>query len=146
MSAPKTVLALTAILSFLAGGALTAALGAAAPPLVVVVDYMKTAPGREDAYVRLERELWKPVHTARIRAGAMRSWSLYKVRFPHGAAVPYDYVTVNVFDSVADADRDPLAWFPQVHPERTVPEVMRDTEAARELVRGELWYRLDHAE
>lgn len=49
-----------------------------------------------------------------------------------GATAPYDYVTVNVFESVAHTDRDPLARFREVHPDRNVPEIMREIAAARE--------------
>ena len=113
-------------------------------PRIYVVDFMQVDPADKAAYERLERETWKAVHGERIRRGLMRGWGLYEVRYPLGTDKPYDYATINVYDSFEDAERDPALLFPDVHPERSVEEVVAETRAARELVRGEIWYRLDH--
>ena len=40
----------------------------------VTVDYMKVAPGQDDAYLQLEQKTWKPVHEARVKAGNALGW------------------------------------------------------------------------
>ena len=130
-------------LSFVAGGAVYGTL-AEQPRLIYVIDYMKVEPGTEQDYIEAETELWKPVHAERIRRGLMHAWSLYKVRYPDGTQRDYDYVTVNVFDSFEDSERNPYALFPVVHPRIDIKAVERRTLAARSLVRGELWYLVDH--
>jgi len=128
---------------FVAGVATSVAVAEREDPLIYVVDFMQVEPADKAAYERLERETWKAVHAERIERGLMRGWGLYEVRYPLGTAKPYDYATVNVYDSFEDAERDPALLFPDVHPERSVDDVIAETRAARELVRGEIWYRLD---
>ncbi|WP_405219798.1 hypothetical protein [Lentisalinibacter sediminis] len=129
---------------FAAGVTTSVAVAERDDPLIYVVDFMKVEPADKAAYERLERETWKVVHAERIERGLMRGWGLYEVRYPLGTAKAYDYATVNVYDSFEDAERDPALLFPDVHPERSVEDVIAETRAARELVRGEIWYRLDH--
>lgn len=128
---------------FAAGVSTSVAVAEREDPLVYVVDFMKVEPADKAAYERLERETWKAVHAERIERGLMRGWGLYEVRYPLGTAKPYDYATVNVYGSFEDAERDPALLFPDVHPERSAEDVIAETRAARELVRGEIWYRLD---
>jgi transketolase C-terminal domain/subunit len=128
---------------FVAGVATSVAVAEREDPLIYVVDFMQVEPADKAAYERLERETWKAVHAERIERGLMRGWGLYEVRYPLGTAKPYDYATVNVYDSFEDAERDPALLFPDVHPQRSAEDVIAETRAARELVRGEIWYRLD---
>jgi hypothetical protein len=117
---------------------------AAPPPLVVSVAFMKVDPTKDDEYRRLEREIWRPMHQERIRQGQMRSWTVYQVRFPFGTKKEYDYAVVNTYNSVADMERSILDVFPRIHPNMPVAELSRRTFSARELVRGEMWYQVDH--
>jgi hypothetical protein len=116
-------------------------------PTVVEVNYMKVEPAKEADYLRLERETWKPIHQERIRRGALRSWTLYQVRYPHGTGTEYDYVTVNTYNSIVDADRQQLAELvAKVHPNVPLQDLVNRTYGGRQLVRGEVWYRIDHVE
>lgn len=119
---------------------------AAPDPLVVSVAFMKVDPAKHDEYRRLERELWRPMHQERIRQGQMRSWTVYAVRFPSGSKRDYDYAVVNTYKSVADMERSIVDVVPKVHPNLSVDELSRRTGAARELVRGEMWYQIDHVQ
>lgn len=132
-------------MGFVAGTAVSTASGEGREPLIYVVDFMKVSPGDGRAYVELEKGPWKAVHEERISRGLMRGWALYEVRYPLGTARPYDYVTVNVFDSFADAERDPALLLESVLPDVSKDEVLEETLAVRDLVRGEIWYRLDSA-
>ena len=135
---------LTALLvaaSFLTGGRVALQTG---PPPVVSIHYMKTAPGGEAKYEGIETEVWKPIHEARREAGALRDWVFYRVQYPQGTEAPYNYVTVNVYDSWADYEQQELErWVAQVHPDRTLAELIADADAAREYVRGEIWRPVD---
>lgn len=116
------------------------------PSRIYVVDFMKVEPGGGDRYVEVETEWWKPVHAERIRRGLMHSWSLYRVRYPDGVAKDYDFVTVNVYDSFADSELDPFVLLAEVHPDADRAEIEKETLASRRMVRGEIWYRIDHLE
>lgn len=115
-----------------------------APPPVVSIHYMKAAPGLAAEYERVETETWKPIHEARQQAGALRDWVFYRVQYPQGTEAPYDYVTVNVYDSWADYDQQELdRWVAEVHPDRTLAELIAEADAARDYVRGEIWRPVD---
>ena len=47
------------------------------------------------AYVKAERETWKPVHQALVDGGHSAGWGLYELVSPHGASIPYNFLTVN---------------------------------------------------
>lgn len=113
---------------------------------IYVVDFMKVEPGDEDRYVEVETEWWKPVHAERVRRGSMHSWSLYRVRYPDGTAKEYDFVTVNVFETFADSELDPFAFLAEVHSDADTASIEEETLASRRMVRGEIWYRIDHLE
>ena len=51
-------------------------------PIYARLSYMKVAPGQAESYVRMEREVWKPIHEARLRAGIITGWQLYRVEYP----------------------------------------------------------------
>ena len=71
---------------------------------VLTLDYQKPAPGKTADYVKVERELWKPVHQDRVNKGKILSWKLYSVSWPNGEDQEYDYVTVTEFAHFADLE------------------------------------------
>jgi ABC-type antimicrobial peptide transport system permease subunit len=146
---PRTILAMFGIaaVSFLAGSLVTAGnTQSQQPSLVVDVSFMKVEPGKEADYLKLERDLWKPVHQERIRSGHMKSWSLYQVEYPYGTEGPYDYVTLNTFSSIQDLEQNVGDMFRKVHPNIKIADVLGRTVGARRLARGELWRRIEHVE
>ena len=67
----RTVGLMTAAL--VAGFSLALPIPAAAQgQAIVTVDYMKVAPGQDDAYLQVEQKMWKPIHEARVKAGNAR--------------------------------------------------------------------------
>lgn len=72
---------------------------------VVVVEFMKIAPGKNAEYRDLEQK-WKAVHQDRVNKGQIESWSLYVVRFPGNSADrKYDTITMHVFSSFGKLER-----------------------------------------
>ncbi len=129
--------------SFLGGSVVSAARTQQQPPPVYFVNFMKVQPGKLADYIRLEQEVWKPVHQERVRAGQMHSWALYAVQYPYGAAREYDFVTIDVYASLADAERSIEDVLRKVHPNLAGDQIGTQTEGARSLVRGEVWQRVD---
>ncbi len=119
---------------------------AAANPAVVEVACMKVDPLKNAEYLKLEREIWKPMHQERIRQGILRSWTVYAVRYPGGTKRDCDYNVVNTYNSIADIDRPFAPILAKIHPNLPLAELGRVTLSARELVRGELWYQVDQAQ
>jgi hypothetical protein len=116
---------------------------AAAPPTILEVACMKVDPVKEDEYLKLEHDLWKPVHQERIKQGRMRSWTMYAVRYPAGSQRECDYRVVNTYNSLADIDRPIADIFAKIHPSIPIAQVGSRTISARDLTRGELWYQVD---
>ena len=119
---------------------------AAANPVVVEVSCMKVDPLKEDEYLKLEHDIWKPMHQERIKQGHMRSWTLYEVRYPAGSHRECDYRTLNTYSSLADMDRSIADVVAKVHPNMPTADLVRRTYAARDLTRGELWYQVDQTQ
>ncbi len=134
--------------AFLLGTAVNTAFTqqAAANPAIVEVACMKVDPLKDEEYLKLEHDLWRPVHQERIKQGRMRSWTMYEVRYPAGSQRECDYRVVNTYNSLADIDRPVADIFTKVHPSIPIAEVGRRTISARDLTRGELWYQVDQAQ
>jgi hypothetical protein len=116
--------------------------GAAAQnrPQVVTVEYMKVAPGQDDAYLQVEQKMWKPIHEARVKAGKAIAWYLYRVASPSGTLVDHNYVTVAVYNSFEATENPyPDDLLAKIVPAQSMTEFMRKTGASRELVRSEMW-------
>jgi hypothetical protein len=116
-----------------------------ARPVYVVLDYMKVAPGKEDEYLRLEREIWKPVHQERIRNKRMVAWELYAVPYTAETQRQYEFVTVNVYDSFAAIGGDSTfeQLFRRVHAGKDAARLLAQTVEARQVARSEVWRQLD---
>jgi hypothetical protein len=109
----------------------------------VTVDYMKVAPGQDDAYLQLEQKLWKPIHEARVKAGDAVGWYMYQVLSPSGSEAHHNYVTVAVYNSFEAMESPfPAALFAKVHPGLNMADFGKKTLGARDLVRSETWQSL----
>lgn len=104
------------------------------------VDYMKVAPGQDNAYLQLEQKTWKPVHEARVKAGNVAGWYLYQVLSPSGTEVHHNYVTVAIYNNFEAMENPfPDALFTKVHPGVNMADFIKNTNSARDLVRSETW-------
>ena len=107
---------------------------------VVTVEYMKVAPGQDDAYLQVEQKMWKPIHEARVKAGKAIAWYLYRVASPSGTLVDHNYVTVAVYSGFEATENPyPNDLLAKIVPAQSMTEFMRKTVASRELVRSEMW-------
>ncbi len=124
-----------------------AAGGSGAPPKFWFVNYMHVPAGKWNDYVKMEKELAKPVHQEQINNGHRAGWGLYGIEFPYGAEMKYNAVAVDYFSKWSDVTADDTgAMWKKVHPGKTMDEVGKAIEAARTLVRNEVWVLLDSAQ
>lgn len=65
-----------------------------------VVQYIKVPPTIENEYLELETQVWKKMHQARITSGRLDGWHLYRVISPSGSNTEYNFVTVQIYNSV----------------------------------------------
>ncbi len=101
--------------------------------LYALVEYMKTAPGKEWQYTELESKFWKPVHQARINQGEIIAWMLYHIRYTADGD-PYNYATVTIYADPSQLENkwtvDPI----KVHPDKDVERLIEETDNSRTLV------------
>lgn len=148
MTKHLAVLAAVSVVSFAFGSLVSEARSqatlAAQPEPVYLVNFMKVRSDHTAVeYEQMEREIWRPIHQESVRAGRMLSWSLYRVQFPHGTRTEYDYVTVDAFASLEDAERDMTDILARVYPNMTTADAISRAVQTRDLVRGELWALID---
>jgi hypothetical protein len=109
-----------------------------APGPYAVIDYFKVQPGKGAAYAKMEKELWKPVHEARKKAGEITGWFCYSIDFS-GSSNEYNFVTVTMVDNLAKLDIDNTeSWFKKIHPQKKIDDVMKMTLDARDGMKSEL--------
>jgi hypothetical protein len=105
------------------------------PPRYAYIGYMQPEYSRVGRYVELERQYWKPVHQERVNRGILRSWALYRVRFPGGTNKPYSHLTVQLLDNFQDLENQyPDGIWEKVHPTVKQDEIDARTSAARKMV------------
>ena len=116
--------------------------------MYVQLDYMKPIDGDNDAYVKMEKNIWKPIHKARVANGELYGWYLYQVLSPSGTAAEYNYVTVNILSNATELDED-LEEFEslvkRVHPDKLLEDLNRQAVETRDLVRSEIFKSVQRA-
>jgi hypothetical protein len=109
-----------------------------------VFEFMKIEPGKTAEYLKMERDLWGPIHRERVKQGLIKSWSLWGMRYPGGTAREYDAIAITTYQKFADLDNSyPPELYKKVHPKMTDDERNARTWAARKMVRTEVVALLD---
>ena len=121
---------------------------APAPPKYAMLEYIKYEPGKAAEYRKVEQEVWQPIHRERIKAGVIRSWSLWSRTLPGGSAYDYDALIITTFDSFAAIGNPyPPGIAVKAHPTLTPQQIGEATgartTATRRMVRTELVTILD---
>lgn len=108
---------------------------------VHVVNYFKTKEGfTGQDHGELERDIWMPLHKARIKDGKLKAWSLQSLSLPYGASMPYQNVTIDVYDNMEQfmAPADMEGYFAKVHPGKDANAMLAKTRAAAALMKGDI--------
>lgn len=101
------------------------------------LNFMKATAGKENEYVRQEKEIYKPIHQEFIKNGNRTGWGFSQLIVPVADGSKYNYVTSNAF---ADWDKsysltidDYYKTYEKLFPKTTVPE------SVRKMVKTEIW-------
>ncbi len=100
----------------------------------IVVGYIKAKPGMGGDWFRDEREAWKPIAEAQVKAGSLLGWVSHSVVWPAGTRRPYDFVSVN--------GRETFAGKPTPGIEALTASANNRATQHGETVRRELWHLL----
>lgn len=96
-----------------------------------VIQFLKTAPGKAQEFVQIERDIMRPMVLEAIRKGDISSWTVYEVSWPRGTERDYDFVSVTTYDTYAKSGANPLQG-------RATPELRQRVNDTRTLIRGEV--------
>lgn len=101
--------------------------------------------GGRRAHMKTEKDIWDPVHAARIKDGKMLGWVVAAKVLPWGANEPFHDVTVDLYESLASylANRSPMPYFEKAHPGKDIGEMMDQSNTAATLVKSEVRLILD---
>ena len=103
--------------------------------LYIETDYMKVNRANQVEYLKLEKEIWKPIHQERVNAGHILGWYLYRVSYPGGTEVHHNYTTVTVYRTFKDMENPyPQEIWTKVHPNLSCPSGRRGWQAGDEAV------------
>ena len=116
------------------------------PGPFAIVDFFKVPQGKEAAYIKLEKEVWKPIHEARLKAGEISGWFIYQMDLA-GSGNNYNYVSVTLVENLGKIDEvNYQKWFKNIFPKRPIEDIMKQTTEARVFVRSEICRMLTAAE
>jgi len=108
----------------------------------IVIYRMKVEPSKEQEYVRMEQEIFKPLYEEAIKRGEMSTWSIWK-RWPFEDD-DYQFVAVNGFKDFAEIDDVNFPdLFETVHPELDIDELNIKVNASRKVTSVEIWRLID---
>ncbi len=110
-----------------------------------IFNYIASPAGKTRAdHYKIERDIWMPVHTAHIKDGKMSAWWLMNMDLPFGSSQPYNSIAVDLYPDM----KSYLApwfdeYFKRIHPTKDVNDLMKQTTAATNLVKGEVRMVID---
>jgi hypothetical protein len=118
-----------------------------APSKYVSLDFMKTLPGKDPDYEKMEKESWMPIHKERVNMGVIKDWELYQKIMPYNTKDEFNYVTGQFFNDLsAVEDAKYMESFNKAWPGQDVSKFMQNTESTRTLVKNELWEVIDYVD
>ncbi len=92
----------------------------------------------------MEKDIWKPVHDARVKDGKMKGWVLLSMEMPFGSSTSYDMATIDLYKDMKQFLAPWFeAYFKKVHPGKDVAELMKQTADATDLVKGDVRIIID---
>ena len=110
-----------------------------------IIQYLKVHPSMENEYLELELEVWKKMHEARIEAGVLDGWFLFRVISPAGTKMEYNFVTVLQYNSVEKLSGHFESYgvdYTQLLSPEEIAFALRTPEI-RDLVYEEVWVTVD---
>jgi hypothetical protein len=126
------------------GGQSNAPSAAANQPKFMMVEFMKLEPGKENDWVKLERETWKPMHEMRVKDGSILSWAAINQVMPGDESNGPVAATVTTFRGWPDPTKiDWVGLIKRAHPQTQPDTIFNQAESARKIVRSEIWQVID---
>ncbi|MEL7167923.1 MAG: hypothetical protein AAGN64_01105 [Bacteroidota bacterium] len=105
----------------------------------VQIDYVAVPEGGETDYLAVEREIWKPIHQERVRAGLIEDWVVLEARLATTTSA-YNYLTLTIFEDFAQLESAiPGSIVAKAHPDADTEVMMDRTLDSRDILHTEVW-------
>ncbi|ULQ53072.1 hypothetical protein [Flavihumibacter fluvii] len=113
----------------------------------VEIDYMKPYPGKTADYLKMETEVYYPIHQERIKLRALTNWGLYEKLLPYEMDSENDFITANFFDDLRSIiDPKYEAAFNSMPNNIDYIRLSGQVDQTRKMVRADLWKLVDHVD
>jgi hypothetical protein len=110
----------------------------------MMVEFMKLEAGKENDWVKLERDTWKPMHEMRVKDGSILSWAAIAQVMPGDESNGPVAATVTTFRGWPDPTKtDWVGLIKRAHPQTQPDTIFNQAESARKIVRSEIWQVID---
>jgi hypothetical protein len=110
----------------------------------VEIDFMKPYPGKSADYVKMETEVYYPIHQERIKLRALTNWGLYEKLLPYDFNSENDFITANFFDDLRSIiDPKYEAAFNSMPNNIDFIRLSSQVDQTRKMVRSDLWKLVD---
>jgi hypothetical protein len=109
----------------------------------VVVEFMKVSQENENLYLQVEQQ-WEKVHKARIDAGLINGWSLYR-NVAAGFKDPYQYITITWYDNMEKAAAASLEGLDESIMSQLDAELLNQTAESRVLAHRDFSHSMAQA-
>jgi len=109
----------------------------------ITIGYMKVPPGTGGAYLRMEREVYKPIQLARIADHWIDNWGIHQLFLPGGTGREYNWAAVQVYSDFGKIFGGNSAEnFEKAH-SGIAPSAFKAASSLRDMVRVDLWVLID---
>ena len=122
------------------GFADSAALQNSRPAQYIELAFMKSKPGRENQYVKMEMDTFRLIHKERIKLNAMSQWGFYSLWMPYNTSTPYNFVCANFYDNLdMMVDGKYPEALKKTFPKVNIDKLFTSIDKNRDMVMAELW-------
>ncbi len=110
-------------------------------PQFVHATFVKIDQGKDEEYLALEQEVWKPANELMIKNGIQSTYSVYRQLYPGGYSNDYNYVTISGFADLRKVSQEPPEGWEEVliNIGKDPAKILSKTAALRQQVKLELW-------
>lgn len=111
----------------------------APPSKYMEVDLMHPAAGKTADYIKMEKEIFLPLHKERMNMGILKGWGLYEKIMPVDTKMEYEYVTVNFYDDLNKLGDGYAESVKKLYPQKDMGVMFNETEATRTMKQSSIW-------
>ncbi len=107
---------------------------------IFVYNYFKFKPGKVGPdHGKVENDIWKPLHQARIKNGDLEGWGLYSVEMPSGSLMPYNSGSLDLYSDMEQyLSGDSKNYWEEVHPGKDPQAMIKKTQETVDLLLTEV--------